>query len=101
MVTRTHSKTVVFSHPFELKDVDRILPPGDYRVVTDEEPVAGLSFLVYRRVSTMIFVPAESRQASAVEMLTVDPVDLQAARDRDTAKRQASATQTHPRSSGS
>jgi hypothetical protein len=26
---RSHSKSVVFSHSFELKDADRILPPGD------------------------------------------------------------------------
>jgi hypothetical protein len=26
MTRRSHSKTVVFSHSFELKDVDRILP---------------------------------------------------------------------------
>jgi hypothetical protein len=34
MIARTLSKTVVFSKPFLLKDVDRILPAGDYRVVT-------------------------------------------------------------------
>jgi hypothetical protein len=37
MIARTLSKTVVFSKPFLLKGVDRILPAGDYRVVTDEE----------------------------------------------------------------
>ena len=37
MTPRSHSKSVVFSHPFELKGVDGILPAGDYRVVTDEE----------------------------------------------------------------
>jgi hypothetical protein len=37
MTTRSHSKSVVFSHSFELKGVDRILPPGEYRIVTDEE----------------------------------------------------------------
>ena len=37
MTIRSHSKSVVFNHPFELKGVDRILPPGEYRVVTDEE----------------------------------------------------------------
>ena len=50
MTTRSHSKSVVFSHPFELKGVDRILPPGDYRVVTDEEMIEELSFPVYRRM---------------------------------------------------
>ena len=83
MTTRSHSKSVVFNHSFELKDVDRILPPGEYRVVTDEELIEELSFPVYRRVATMIFVPAESGSASAVEMVTVDPQDLQAAQERD------------------
>ena len=55
MTTRSHSRTVVFHHPFELEGVDRILPPGDYRVVTDEELIEQLSFPAYRRVATMIF----------------------------------------------
>ena len=83
MITRTHNKSVVFSRPFLLKGVDRVLPPGDYRVVTDEELIEGISFPVYRRVSTMIFVPSPSRHASSVEMVTIDPAALQAARDRD------------------
>ena len=83
MPTRTSSKTVIFSRPFSLKGVDRILPAGDYRVVTDEELIEGLSFPVYRRVSTVIFVPAQSHQASSIEMVTIDPSDLKAAQDHD------------------
>jgi hypothetical protein len=83
MITRTHRKSFVFNHPFELKGVDRILPPGEYKVVTDEQLIEDLSFPVYRRVSTMIFVPGQSRHASSVEMVTIDPRDLQAALDRD------------------
>jgi hypothetical protein len=41
----------------------------DNHVVTDEE--------------TMIFVPAESGNASTVEMVTIDPQDLQAAQELD------------------
>ena len=85
MIARTLSKTVVFTKPFLLKGVDRILPAGDYRVVTDEELIEGISFPVYRRVSTMIFVPAQSHPASSVEMVAIDPIDLQAAQDRDAA----------------
>jgi hypothetical protein len=85
MVARTLSKTAVFARPFLLKGVDRILPAGDYRVVTDEELIEGLSFPVYRRISTMIFVPAQSHPTSSVEMVTIDPIDLQAAQDRDAA----------------
>ena len=82
MTVRTSSKTVTFAHPFLLKGVDRILAAGDYRVVTDEELIEELSFPVYRRVATMIFVPAESGSAS-VEMVTIDPQDLQAAQELD------------------
>ncbi len=72
MTTRSHSRTVVFHHPFELEGVDRILPPGDYRVVTDEELIEQLSFPAYRRVATMI-------------LAAIDPRDLEAAQDRDRA----------------
>jgi hypothetical protein len=85
MTTRTSRKTLTFSGPFSLKGVDHELPAGDYRVVTDEELIEGLSFPVYRRISTMIFVPAQSHRASSVEMVTVDPLDLQAALELDAA----------------
>jgi hypothetical protein len=85
MTVRTLNKTVVFTRPFLLKGVDRVLPAGDYRVVTNEELIEGLSFPVYRRISTMIFIPGQSHPASSVEMVTIDPIDLQAAQDRDAA----------------
>jgi hypothetical protein len=85
MITRTRSKSVVFGHPFDLKGVDRILPPGEYKVVTDEQLIDELSFPVYRRVATMIFVPGHSSHSSSVEMVTIDPRDLQAAQERDAA----------------
>jgi hypothetical protein len=81
MTTRTTSKTVTFAHPFLLKGVDRKLPAGHYRVVTDAELIDELSFPVYRRVSTMIFVPGQN--ASSVEMVAIDPQELQAAQERD------------------
>jgi hypothetical protein len=83
MTVRRSSKTLTFANPFLLKGVDRILAAGDYRVVTDEELIEGLSFPVYRRVATMIFVPAESGSTSTVEMVTIDPQDLQAAQEVD------------------
>jgi len=81
MITRSHSKSVIFSHSFELKGVDRFLPPGEYRIVTDRELIEELSFPVHRRVATMIVVPA--RSASSVEMVAIDPQELQAAQERD------------------
>jgi hypothetical protein len=50
--------------------------------VTDEELIEGISFPAYRRVATMIFVPVP-HGASSIEMVTIDPLDLQAALERD------------------
>jgi len=72
-----------FRSSVHAEGVDRILPPGEYRVVTDEELIEELSFPVYRRMATMIFVPADSHRASSVEMVTIDPLDLKEAQDRD------------------
>jgi hypothetical protein len=81
MVSRTRRKFVIFKNSFELKAVGRVLPPGNYEVVTDEELVEGLSFPVYRRVSTMIVVPAA--RGHSTELLTVDPNQISAAEARD------------------
>ena len=55
-----------------------MLPPGDYRVVTDEEVILhGLS------PDIVIFVPTEA--GCAVEMMTIDPMDLQAVHEQDVA----------------
>jgi hypothetical protein len=85
MTTRTRNTLVVFHHPFELRGVDRTLPAGEYRVMTDEQLIEELSLPVYRRVSTVIFAPGQSPHGGSVEMLTIDPRDLQAAQDRDSA----------------
>ena len=46
----------------------------------------------YRRVTTMIFVPAHSHQASSIEMLVINPVDLEAAQQRDAETQEPTAT---------
>jgi hypothetical protein len=63
--------------------VDRPLPAGSYRVSTDEELIEGVSFPAYRRVATMIFVPGPN--FTSLEMLSIDPEDLQAAQESDAA----------------
>ena len=82
MNQRTRERMLTFSRPFLLKGVDRLLPAGVYKVVTDEELIEGLSFPVYRRVATMIFVPTKV-QNGGMEMITIDPADLRAAQERD------------------
>ena len=51
--------------------------------MTDEEVIEGISFTAYHRISTVIFVPAEA--GCAVEMMTIDPMDLQAVHEQDVA----------------
>jgi hypothetical protein len=84
MSIRTTRKIVKFSNPFFIEGAGRVLPAGNYEVVTDEELIEGLSFPVYRRVATMMLAPTQSSQASSIEMLTIDPVDLAAALECDT-----------------
>jgi hypothetical protein len=85
MLTRTKRVTLTFQHPFSLKGVDRRLAAGEYEVATDEELIEGLSFPVYRRVATLIFLPAGAGQQASMEMVTVNPDDLAAAHQRDQA----------------
>ena len=44
MTIRSRRETVTFKHPFRIKGIDRLLPPGAYEVITDEEMIEGLSF---------------------------------------------------------
>ena len=85
MTVRTRDRMWAFRNPFSLNGVDRMLPAGNYRVTTDEKLIESLSFPVYRRVATMIFVPGQGRPSSSVEMFTIDPADLQAAWEKDAA----------------
>jgi hypothetical protein len=75
MTIRSRRETITFKHPFHIRGLERQLPAGAYEVVTDEEMIEGLSFASYRRVATMITVPAE-RVRGAVEMLSIGSVDL-------------------------
>ena len=74
MTIRSRRETVTFRHPFRIRGVDRVLPAGSYEVITDEEAIEGLSFAAFRRVATMIEVPAEVGRA--IELISIGSVDL-------------------------
>ncbi|MGY8704266.1 hypothetical protein RAD16_00800 [Bradyrhizobium sp. 18BD] len=82
MTIRSRHETVTFKHPFHLRGIARELPAGAYEVVTDEETIDGLSFEVWRRVATMITVPAEGMRG-ATERLSIGSVDLADAQAAD------------------
>ena len=75
MTIRSRRETLTFRRPFRIRGIDRQLPPGPYEVITDEEMIEGLSFASFRRVATMIMVPAGTR-GSATEMVSIGSVDL-------------------------
>jgi hypothetical protein len=74
MTTRTRRETISFAGPFRIAGIDRLLPAGAYEVITDEEMIEGLSFASFRRVATMMMVPAA--RGSAMEMISIDPAEL-------------------------
>ena len=76
MTMRSRRETITFQHPFRIKGIDRLLPPGAYQVITDEEMIEGLSFPAFRRVATMIMVPAAPPRSSTMEMISIGSVDL-------------------------
>jgi hypothetical protein len=76
MTMRSRRETITFKHSFQIKGIDRVLPPGAYEVITDEEMIEGLSFASFRRVATLIMVPAASPRSSAMEMISIGSVDL-------------------------
>jgi hypothetical protein len=75
MTVRSRRETITFKHPFRIRGVDRLLPAGAYEVITDEEMIEGLSFVAFRRIATMIVVPAAAPRL-AMERISIGSVDL-------------------------
>jgi hypothetical protein len=76
MTMRSRREMITFKHPFRIKGIDRLLPPGAYEVITDEEMIEGLSFASFRRIATMIMVPAAPPRTLTMERISISPVDL-------------------------
>jgi len=80
---RTTRTTVMFKHPFKLGAVDESYPAGTYSIETDEELLQEVSFPAYRRTATWMQRINERNPASVMPIMTVDPVQLEAAIVRD------------------
>lgn len=83
MSLRTTETTITFENPFTLTSVEGSQSAGTYRLVTDEEEMLGLSFLVFRRVATMLHVPAISIESGINQVFLVDPAELASALEAD------------------
>jgi hypothetical protein len=83
MTLRTTRTFVTFVRPFWLDEAPELQPAGTYVVQTDEEQIEGLSFLAYRRLATTISLPLNGAPKGSVQIISVDPADLEAALRRD------------------
>src|SRR5262245_13449275 len=72
-----------FMHTFWLNGIVLQFSAGQYELITNEEPIEELRFPIYRRVTTLIFLPADAGQPSSIKMVDVDTADLAAAHERD------------------
>jgi hypothetical protein len=75
MTVRSRREVVTFRHPFQIRGVDRLLPAGAYEVIADEETLPSDTYTGWRRLSTLIIVPAAGAPGS-VEMLSIRAADL-------------------------
>jgi len=96
MTMRSRREIITFKHPFRIKGVDRLLSAGAYEVITDEEMIEGLSFAAYRRVATMIMVPAAVPRSSTMEMISIGSVDLADAQRIDASASLANPPHANP-----
>ena len=86
MTERTTQRTVIFLHPFSLQSVDEPISAGTYVVETTEETIEGISFVGYRRISTVITIASKAYGASARQMIEIDPLELDLALAHDKEK---------------
>src|SRR5690242_3387800 len=86
MDRRTSREAVTFARPFSLRGIDGVQPAGTYLVETDAELIPGLSFIAWRRVASLMFLPSRPGGPVLGRIATIDPLELEAARARDAAR---------------
>lgn len=84
MTTRTTARLVAFRRPFKLSAVDDVQPAGSYMVEIEEERL-DTSFPAFRRIATLIRLPARAGSAVLARVVTIDPAELDAAVATDAA----------------
>jgi len=83
MSVRTTSKTVTFTHPFNLSGMEEMQPAGTYTVETDEELLQTSSIPAYRRISTLMRLTTRPRGTALTQIVEVNPLELAAVLARD------------------
>jgi hypothetical protein len=77
-MSRTTLSNVYFARPFTLSAVEGTQSAGNYTVETEEELLDGLSFPAYRRLRTIILLPAKRGSMIVAQAAVIDPLELDA-----------------------
>ena len=91
MTERTTRKSVTFTRPFSLRGIDEVQAAGTYTVETREELLEAVSLPAYRRIETLIFLPARRGGPFVDRFVSIDPLELEAAARRDASIAEAEA----------
>lgn len=100
MSVRSSHKTVTFTQPFSLSALDEVQAAGTYTVETHEELLSGVSFPAWRRIATLLFLPSRPGGAFVEQMVDIDPLELEAAQEKDARKRVANRVPTGTQNRG-
>lgn len=83
MTLGTEEKRVTFLRPFVLKGLEGEQQPGTYSVGTRQENTGFLSLFKAKRTSTWIRICQDSGAGGVLQVVNIDPLDLQTALMRD------------------
>jgi hypothetical protein len=89
MTTQTTRSIALFQAAFTLCGIDGELPAGSYRIETEDEVIESLSFVAFHRLETTIEIPAIGSASLKRQIVSIDPLDLAVAQERDSARSQA------------
>ena len=79
MSIRITETMVTFRRPFPLAALEGAQPAGTYRLVAEEEQIPGLSFVAFRRVATLLHLPANPTPGCTRQVIDVPQDELAAA----------------------
>lgn len=85
MANRSVESFLTFRRPFSVGQDISSQPPGAYKLLIEEEMIEGLSFAAYRRISTVLEIPAMGTGGAIRQFIEVAPDDLDAALETDAA----------------
>jgi hypothetical protein len=83
MTTRASTSVVEFKHPFVVPGSPEQFPPGQYKVLVEEELLEGLSFAAYRETGAYLMIYGRGQNSGPTEMRSISSAYLTMALKRD------------------